>query len=120
MNVYIHCCKVEKRTGENHRHKKKYSLETCAWLLLMLLQEFSASARPHGVHTKKLLPKSAAHFSYSLKLNNIILNSFIHNWFHLFNSKNSCTEIILVNDKHLLYILYIYCTNWLKVILCQE
>ena len=31
-------------------HKKNYNLETCAWLLLMLLQNFLASARSHRVH----------------------------------------------------------------------
>ena len=25
-----------------------------------------------------------------------------------------------VNDKHLLYLMYIYCTKFLKVISCQE
>ena len=27
---------------------------------------------------------------------------------------------MLVDSKHLLQILYIYCINWLRVILCQE
>ena len=31
-----------------------------------------------------------------------------------------CTQLILVNKKHSLYILYIDCTNWLKAISCQE
>ena len=34
--------------------------------------------------------------------------------------KISCTDLILVNGTHLLYILYIYSTSWLKVISCQE
>ena len=34
-----------------HSHKKKYSRETCAGLLFMLLQDFFAIARPHRVHT---------------------------------------------------------------------
>ena len=83
----------------DHSHKKKYSLKTCAWLLFLLLQYFFASARRHTVHKKNLLPMTAVHFSYYLKLSNIIAqrkttdNSFIHDWFHLFKSKFSCTEI---------------------------
>ena len=33
-----------------HSHKKYHSLETCAWLLFMLLQDFFASAILHRVH----------------------------------------------------------------------
>ena len=71
----------------DHSHKKKYSLKTCAWLLFLLLQYFFASARRHTVHKKNLLPMTAVHFSYYLKLSNIIAqrkttdNSFIHDWF---------------------------------------
>ena len=35
--------------GITHSLKKKYSLETCARLLFMLLQDFFASTRPHRV-----------------------------------------------------------------------
>ena len=37
------CC------GITHSLKKTYSLETCARLLFMLLQDFFASTRPHRV-----------------------------------------------------------------------
>ena len=35
-----------------HSHKKQHSLETCARLLFMLLQDFFASARLHRLHKK--------------------------------------------------------------------
>ena len=38
--------------------------ETCRRLLLMLLKDFFARTRPHKVHTKKFLPKSAVLYSY--------------------------------------------------------
>ena len=41
------------------------------WKLLKLLQDFLASARLRRVY-KRLLPKSAIHYSYELKPNNII------------------------------------------------
>ena len=37
----------KKRNHLGHSHKKKYSLKTCERLLLMLLQDFFASARHH-------------------------------------------------------------------------
>ena len=40
--------------------------------LFMLLQDSFASARLHRVHKFFLLPKSVVHYSYWLKLNNII------------------------------------------------
>ena len=95
----------------------------------MLLQDFFASARPHKPQKKKKIPKRAVNYSYYLKSNNIIdqmkatvteKNRFIRDWFKLFNLKYSCTYLILINSKHLLHILYNYCTNWLRVISCQE
>ena len=53
----------------SHSQKKKCSLETCAWLLFMLLQDFFTSAR---LHKKFLSAKSAVHYSYYLQLNNVI------------------------------------------------
>ena len=55
--------------GLVHSHKKQHSVETCARLLFMLLQDFFASARFHRVHK---IPKSAVHYLYYLKLNNTI------------------------------------------------
>ena len=98
-------------------------LETCGQLLFMLLQDLFGSARSHRVHKNFLLPKSALHYFYCLKLNDIMnkrKTRFIHDWFGLFNSKISCTDLILVNGKYLLYILYIYSTSWLKVISFQD
>ena len=43
-----------------------------AWLLFILLQDLIASARPNKMHKKNLLPKSVVHYSYYLKLNNIV------------------------------------------------
>ena len=77
-----------------HSHKKKYSLETCVGLLFMLLQDFFASARPHGVYKKELLLKSAVHYSHKGKS----LTSHIYP-FCLFNSNNFCIGIILLNGK---------------------
>ena len=57
--------------GITHSLKKKYSLETCAQLLFMLLQDFFASTRPHRVDSF-FLPKSAVQYLYHLKPNNII------------------------------------------------
>ena len=49
------------------------SLKTCAWLLLMLLQDFFASARLHSVSAKNIfLPKYAVQYLYHLKSNNVI------------------------------------------------
>ena len=44
------------------------SLETCTWLLLMLLQDLFASARLHRVHNF-FLKKSAVHYLCHLKSN---------------------------------------------------
>ena len=52
----------------NHCHKKDHSLETCARLLFMLLQDFLASARRHREHFF-FLPKSAVHYLHHLKSN---------------------------------------------------
>ena len=41
-------------------------------------------------------------------------------WLTSFKLKLSCTWLILANSKYLLWILYIYCTNWLRVISYQE
>ena len=43
VNVLIH------NQVFHHSHKKQHSLETCARLLFMLLQDFFASARLHRV-----------------------------------------------------------------------
>ena len=56
----------------HYSHKKKYSLETCAQLLFMLLQDFFASARPHKLQKKQKKTKRAVNYSYYLKSNNII------------------------------------------------
>ena len=56
-------------------------METCLQLLFVLLQDFFGSARPQRVDKKVLLPKIAVHYSYYLKLNNIIAKRktrFIH------------------------------------------
>ena len=53
-----------------HIVTKNSSLETCARLWFMLLQDFFASARLHRVH--KVLPKSVVHYLCHLKSNNII------------------------------------------------
>ena len=61
----------------------KYSLETCVWLLFMLLEDFFASARPTE---RSFLPKSAVNYSYYLKLNNIIAQrktTYIEKQFYL-------------------------------------
>ena len=77
--------------------------------------------------TKILLRKSAVHYLYHLKSNNIIgqrkttnTEKHLYLWLISFNLKLSYTHLILVNCKDLLQILYIYCTNWLRVISCQE
>ena len=54
-----------------HSHKKKHSLETCARLLFMYCKTFPLV--PDSTEcTKFFLPKSAVHYSYYLKSNNII------------------------------------------------
>ena len=91
----------------------------------MLLQDFFCKCQtPQGAE-KHLLLKSAVHYLHYLKLNTIAQrkttnNSSIHDWYCLFDLKFSCTETTLSDSKHLLYIMCIYCTNWLKVISCQE
>ena len=73
---------------------------------------------PDPAEGTNVLTKSAVHHLYHLKSNNAIgqrkttnANSFIHDWFCL---------LILPNSNDLLYILYNYCTNWLRVISCKE
>ena len=72
---------------------------------------------------KFLLPKSVVHYLCHLKSNNIIVQRKTTNkekhfypWLTLFELKLSWTQLILANSKYLLKILYIYCTNWLRVI----
>ena len=72
------CC------GITHSLKKTYSLETCARLLFMLLQDFFASTRPHRVDKGFFLPKSAGHYLYHLKSNNIIVQKKTTNTEKLF------------------------------------
>ena len=75
----------------HHSHKKQHSLETCARLFFMLLQDFFASARLHRVHKKKILTKSIVHYLCHLKSNNIIVQrkttnkekTFTHDWLSL-------------------------------------
>ena len=71
--------------------------------------------------TKILLPKSAVYYLCHLKSNNIIdqrkttnKEKHFYPWLTSFNLKLSCTLQIAS-----IY-LYIYCTNWLIVISCQE
>ena len=47
------------------KSQEKYCVEICVGLL----QDFFASASPHRMHKKNLLPKCAVHYSNYLKLN---------------------------------------------------
>ena len=101
----------------------------------MLLQDIFASARPHRVDTKKILTIEGStlfalrktKYYYSLNKNHKYRETVLSRIDFVCLTQNfgygyllACTELILVNDIHLLYILYVYCTKWLKVISCQE
>ena len=51
----------------NHSYNKKHSLETCTWLLFILMQDFLAHAKPHRVQELFFLPKSAVFYLCYLK-----------------------------------------------------
>ena len=74
-----------------HSHKKKYSPETWAWLLFMLLKYFFASARPHRAH-KNFFFKSAVHGW------NMVMT--IWRWQHQFVVCSLRTSLFLEQRKH--------------------
>ena len=79
MNVYIHCCKVEKRTLWRIIVTRKNIVWKLPHGFFVIARIFGLSQTPRSAQLKKLLPRSAVHYSYYLKLNNNILNSVIHN-----------------------------------------
>ena len=104
-----------------HSHNKKCSLETCTWLLLMLLQDLFASVWPHRVHKKPFLLKITVLYLYYSRLNYTIVQkktTNIEKLFYLWLILFVWFKVFL--NRHLLYILCIYCKNGTKVISCQE
>ena len=69
----------------------------------MLLQDLFASSRPHSMHN--LFPKSAVHYSYYLKPNNVIgqrETTDIEIWIRYLTKSVLVHGLILANDKQLL------------------
>ena len=73
------------------------------------------------------LPKSVVRYLCHLKSNNIIgqrkttnKEKHFYPWLTLFKLNLSSALLLLADSKYILQILHIYCTNWLRVISCQE
>ena len=111
---------VEDHVNNDYQFTGKIAIlqETGARLLFMLSQDFFATTRLYRVHKNFFCRSVQYNIWYHLKSNKIIgqrktTNTEKHFFSGLisFNLKLSCTQLILVNSKDLLQILYIYCTN---------